>query len=64
MRQNYRGNKSRKEESRKRKQKEKKNKRLNKKTQVPLPDPSSSGIPDENPASFPTQDQQTEASGT
>lgn len=44
MRQNFKGDKRRKEEMRKKKQEEKRNKRLNKKEQTPLADPANSVV--------------------
>lgn len=44
MRQNFKGDKRRKEEMRKKKQEEKRNKRLNKKEQTPLADPANSTV--------------------
>jgi len=56
MRQNYSGNKRRKEELRKKKQEAKRNKRQHKQTQDPQPGPVSSGRPEVSPVSLPKLD--------
>lgn len=56
MRQNFSGNKRRKEELRKKKQEAKRNKRLNKHAQIQQPETLVSGQPLENPVLFPAQE--------
>lgn len=50
MRQNFSGNKRRKEELRKKKQEEKRNKRLNKRAQAALPNSPDVGLSGNDPA--------------